>query len=588
MPKQRLQVQGPGPVTFRPGTAPVDTFVQPTEGRKLARLAEGLSTIAPSLSRFSDTLASHKAASEKARGEAEIRLAIEQARAEGKTYQEAIKAGAIRPDQSPWFRVGAMETLGRSAVEKYRGDLIQSAREEGLDQLMDVAEFDQFESEFRAKWMEQNVGDIRGDSHFENAFGRQADAYISQMRGNYAEQAGGNLVKNAGEALHTRTASIILDAHSGDISSDATARVLQLDLDRAVASGMPARLANEAIVRAVVNAAKQANDPSLLGVLDHLTTDKASGGTLGLTSYAMEAREAAEQEIMQQTHSEWTRAAQRQEQERKEVSEGIFTEFAAAVIEDPTGVEVEPYAQKLIEAGDFAGAAQLYNYRAGIAQGQNFADEGALEGFTVDVWNGRLGAQGIIGLLTNGQVDRAGFTYLMNQHEEIKRQRGGSGSRNNDPAFLNDAWQSGSRTLWTMFGAEGTLNHEAAVRRERGVYAAERAWWDWFHREGQGASYLAQRQKMAEIVEQVRTEFSASPQDASGVPGNPLGEPQRPRWEQERVATPGTIRDLDGWTQRGRSFTPAQFDFLRRQGVDPADPTAVQRFIATQKGFINR
>lgn len=589
--KERLNVtSGIQPPPLRPGASPVSQYVRPPGTNRLSRLAEGLAAFSPGLTRLSANLREEQAEQDKAEGEARAREILE----EGKTYRDAIREGLIRPDQSPWFRVGAKEVFGLSAATTYAADLEVAVREK-LGEVTDLEEVREFEREFRDSWRRRHVGEER-DLNFENAFGRQSDALVGGMYRNWAVQAGQNLQRDARESFHQRVFGETLRI-TGEAPADtppetvraSVAAALQAEADRMVAMGMNPRSVNETLVEAITGAAMRTNDRSILAVLDDVVTDKASGSRLGFTSYAAQAREKAEEEIGQQVHSEWLRSHQVKEEETAEQTEKIMASAVEVLITDPAA-DVRPFAQQLARIGKHAEANALFNYRENITAGINYTDEDLLEEMTRQVWRGEVGISGLVQRLGSG-LNREGFSYLLGQVNQRQAQADRAESRaagrrrvGDDPAFNNDGFQQGYRTLSALFGAEGALTHEQATAKARGMFAAETSWWDYYHnRGGKDASYVDQRDMMNRITEQVRRDYALSPSDAAGIPGNPLPPPRGTEWETRPVWNPGGIRNLRRRITNSEPLTREQAQWFASRGINPTDKAAVQRFLNVQE-----
>jgi hypothetical protein len=254
MAKQRLQVSsGLQPAPLRPQASPVDTFTRPNAGSRLGQLADALSGLAPSVARFSDVVAEQQNAKQQQAGI----LAAQKAQEEGKTYREAIQQGVIRPDQSPWFRMGAQETFGRVTARKYVGDFLASEEYQTVADSTDPRDFDKAEQAFRKRWSEENVGAQEPDQHYQLAFNNQAEATLFGLRENFAEQSGARLVKLTGEAYHAEVFQTALDAAGQHLSPQETADSIILARERQFAAGHTNRaLLNQLTANAIVSAAR--------------------------------------------------------------------------------------------------------------------------------------------------------------------------------------------------------------------------------------------------------------------------------------------------------------------------------------------
>lgn len=292
MARPRVQVEsGLEPVPFRPTATSVNRFTQSSDGHQILQLANSLSRFSTSLRGLGLEAKQGQITRQQEEGEAAAREMYE----EGLSYKEAIDAGRIKPQDSPWFRLGAEEFFGRNAAMTYGSDLQTALRESGLSESgTDVAQFEEFERNFRAQWLAENVGESGRTRYFERAFGAALDQTVAASRANFAAKAGTNLVNQAKEAVHQSVYDSALQAHAGDVDSTEFAQAIRLDTQRAIAMGVSAEEANKSAAEAIVNAAIQTGDVSVLDIMDDV---QLGSGPMGNTSWAVAMKREARRVI---------------------------------------------------------------------------------------------------------------------------------------------------------------------------------------------------------------------------------------------------------------------------------------------------
>lgn len=295
MARPRVQVgSGLEPVPFRPAASPVNRFTRTSEGQQISQLANSLARFSHNLRGVGLEAQQGEITRLQEEGEAAAREMYE----EGLSYKEAIEAGRIKPQDSPWFRLGAEEFFGRNAAMTYGSDLQTALRESGLSESgTDVAQFEEFERDFRAQWLSQNVGASGRTRYFERAFGGALDQTVAASRANFAAKAGTNLVNQAKEAVHQSVYDSALQSHAGDVDSTEFAQAIRLDTQRAIAMGVSAEEANKSAAEAIVNAAIQTGDVSVLDIMDDV---QLGSGPMGNTSWAVAMKRDARRVINSQ------------------------------------------------------------------------------------------------------------------------------------------------------------------------------------------------------------------------------------------------------------------------------------------------
>lgn len=192
--------QFPGsPQQVRPTATPVDTFTAPQAGAQLQQLAQGLSSIAPSLNRFSDAAfqreqeGAHEQATTAASKAHEQRLA----------YADAVKQGVIKPNENPWFQYYYKQQSGALAAGDYGSALeAEMKTNPAWVESTDPADFHKLEGEFRKQWMKDNVGEQAQDPHYSATFSKIMDGVTQDAANRFASEAGARMQLKAGEQLN--------------------------------------------------------------------------------------------------------------------------------------------------------------------------------------------------------------------------------------------------------------------------------------------------------------------------------------------------------------------------------------------------
>jgi hypothetical protein len=113
--RPRTQVEGVQQERLRPAASPTDPFVVTNKGAGLAQVADALSSLAPTLNRFSNNVYEKK----KEERLLEAEKIARQAQQDNKSIQQMIDEGVMKPHESSWFQIGLSESFGRSLAADY-------------------------------------------------------------------------------------------------------------------------------------------------------------------------------------------------------------------------------------------------------------------------------------------------------------------------------------------------------------------------------------------------------------------------------------------------------------------------------------
>jgi hypothetical protein len=254
MSRQRVQAgAGLSTPSIRPVASPVEPAqYNPSAGSKLSQLARGLSTLAPELARYGQDIGEREATQGLADGDRAMRAYMEES--EKHTYESAIADGLIRPDQSPWFRLGAQRTAGRAMARRYESEFRTHARE-NLEHLTDLNEYRAAESEFRRGWLTENVGEKR-TAGFEEGFGVEMDNRVHALEQGFITGAGAKTRESARAAFHSFQYQWAIDAAEfDDVPLEEIARFMTEDANGQRSLGMSDTEVDETMIEAVMAAA---------------------------------------------------------------------------------------------------------------------------------------------------------------------------------------------------------------------------------------------------------------------------------------------------------------------------------------------
>jgi hypothetical protein len=561
---------------LRPTATPIDTYVRPEGGSGLSQLAEGLSSLAPSLARFGNIVADERNTKEKLAGENAARDFAEA----GKTYKQAIDAGLIEKHHSPFFRIGAYETFGRASANRYAADFITALSESPVAESTNPADFDKFESEHRAKWQKEQLGE-KVDPYFANAFGGSADNLMAGERLNFAREAGARLVKQTGEAFHAEVFSIIQGGATQKQSADSIAEQVNLSMSRQIAAGMNKGVVNQLAAHAIAQAAKRVNDDGLpygdaLKVMDKI---KLGSGSLSGTSYGSEAREQATAEIASQNQRRAATAEHDERVRKDKAVDGITAEFIQALDKSPSPntVDVKPFLERMVRE-DPDKAATLIGIQKAVAD-REYIDVPAVEQrLYIGVHTGYTSMGRLDDALQSKQITFQTYSHLANEVQE----RDKSGRTASD-AKVQAAMERVRKRVSTLFATEyGASTIEQRMRAEN---AGSEAVYNYLK------SPEAQSGKISEeewIHGEVGRQFNlkASDLDKAFLPAMPDAQfgPQRVEPTKGPAAPPETLRLIQSDFVIGK-YSPKTIAALRALGIQPTKQ-AVSEFLTAQAQYL--
>lgn len=586
---QRIQVgRIDPPKIVRPTATPRDTYVAPQRQGVEEQLADALSSVAPSLARFAGVLGQQKGQQEREAGEAAARDMA----AQGKQFTDAVKAGTIRKDQSPWFRVGFYETAGRASGGKYIGDFLEALGKSPVSESVEVADFDKFEQEFRATWTKNALGE-KPDPFLANAFGTTADGQITNLRNEFARNAGARMVKLNDENFHAEIFQKVQTFDTNDTPLAERIAEIRLAQDRQVATGgMTFDQVNKKTAQAVAAAAIRLRDTTILDILDAIPTDAKSKGVLGGTSYGAELRREAESAISRAVDDDARREEVKVKREREQGIKTISGGLVDALSKDP-GANIDTYITEMRKI-DPTYIPTLYNLRDAISDGYLQDDPNVVRGLTMGIHTAQPGSGGYT---TRRDLDRAlgsrqmtleTYRTLSNELEQ-RDAAGGSGKFLRNP-ILTDIANETHKTFVSEY-PDGLVTPAVRMNAQAAADEAEYLMLQWLQKnpEATPETILTTKTAIRERVVRSRIGLQAKAENASGQDQSAVSKNIKPA--QFFVADPiqaGQMsRELQEIQEGKRNgFSSLFLSTLRANRIDPTNLQAVDKFLKDQQTWI--
>lgn len=584
----RRNTTGLTPEILRPAAAPVDIFARTNAGQQLSQLAEGLSTLSPSLSRYAEITGERSSAQARMAGENRAR----QLQEEGKTYAQAVKEGLIEPHQSPWFRLGAYETFGRVAGNHYADELEVAFAQSDAAQSSEPSAFDAFERQYRKQWAAEKLGD-KVDPYMESAFGKTAEERVESQRASFARQAGAKLVQQTGEAFHAEVFQTLARFRGGEVHAEELGQLIKIAQDRQHAVGVPYQTLNQLTASAITAAAKRFNDTALLDVLDEI---KAGSGTLAGTSYGSKMREEAENEIATVNQSRANAEYQDRERRDRVAVEGITSKMVdeLAAAPNPSLVDIRPYLAAVSKI-DPSKATTFLGMRDAFAKREYNDDPEVKSSLLLGI---HTSAPGDYGYTTQAKLDRAlaGKTISPATYSELSAQIKTRDKEDNKVSklFNDDGLKDLQRRTRSAFVAEfGGSTVDQRLRAESAVAEATDRYLRWRQSTGANAEPTAVNEWINHQVEeqfQTKGDKLDVSMVGSNIPAPQFGGPKRPNVEKAPAADPAALYQLRSefeaiQQKRAKGFSSPSVALLRTLGI-PADPKAIKQFLDAQAQFL--
>jgi hypothetical protein len=565
------------PQVLRPAAAPRDTFVMPNAGAGLGQLADALSQVSPALSRFGAVTAQERGEKEKLEGENAAREFV----TAHKTYKDAIDAGLITKQHSPFYRMGAYETFGRASAFRYQDDFRIALGSSPVAESTSPDDYDKFEGEFRTKWMQKELGE-KVDPFMQAAFGRQADNLINGDRSNFAANAAKKLEGQISEAFQAEVHSIVKLGYEGHADPENVLEHIQLAMDRQIAGHMPKRIVNENVAEAIVSAARRMNDISVLDLMDKI---RVGSGFMSGTGYGSKLREDAENQIATVNQARLSQESARAKAEREAAVDAVTSEFITALQADPT-INVEPFIARAVAAGDPEKATTYIKMQESFVDREYMDVPQVKQRLFIGVHTGYTNMSRLDNALASKAITFATYSQLaddVRSRDKEAASGGGAGKTALDDDYLRDL----QRRVRGAFVAEmGESTPQERLRADQAVTdATER-----YLRERKRAGDKATDESINQwIGNEVKVQFARHSDSgkvddaiAEGIIG-PLAGPKRVNVEKE-LAAPREVIERIVMDNADGKLSPASISVLRSLRVPPAK---VQEFIDSQKKLLN-
>jgi hypothetical protein len=531
--KPRLQVDsGLQRERLRPQASPVDTFVKPSEGTKAGQLAESLASVSPGLAKYSQVLTDRDKEKQLLRAE----MTARELRDDHSRVQEMIKTGELKPHESSWFQRGLSEQLGRSFAEEYNTAWIQHSAREGLGELLDVAEYRAAEQEFRQMFMEQK-GLTQGSAFLQNAFGAQSARYMNQHETNFSHTAGQRFAGVMADALHSTIFPMLGRITAADTAedgwSDEPLAAVRLELERALASGLHPKIANDAVRDAILGAAESSGNSQILDLLNEIDTGY---GPLGSTKESVALRREVEDRMVSRADRDWTRERQHEAAARDERVRELQTTIVDGFFEHGFGwKDAEQYLIELSKL-DEGLATRLRNLPYHIANTRYPDDPEVLREATIKIQRGELGMGGILrlGLGAQGLQNLVGQLRTREAYDRARAEDSRSGGFTFDSQF-----QSAYGRIMASWGPDDGMDDERIHLRNEAL----RGFTDWAQSYRTNPGYNPNDPRwFNDLIEMERTSLDRMKVNSPGLDNNV------PRsvndWERTRVVSEDELGSL--------------------------------------------
>jgi hypothetical protein len=469
----------PGDRRLRAVASPVDTFVRPNVGprpsdtNEFLELARGLREISPMLDRYFQ----EELAKQRQEAEADGATAYLTGEINGiETNREGWKAlidQERRNDQAngtnnaemlasmnPHFKRGYirshLDSMGMTLEDQLLREWSSNpeitnsqGQTVNIQQTDDVAAVQAWVQQKTAEFIEANGLNQYDELLFAEAFvpralaasegmvNRHSAWRLEERQNEYGREYSNNIQMIVGGVLATG-------------NTEAGLVTLQDRLDQAVRDGLNPRKANELLVSAIVQTARENGDMSILNLLDGIDTGH---GPLGNVGWVREMKTNARQAIQQWQQSQYRFAVWQEEEARARALRATMGQGVRTLLADPSA-DITSFQQSLIDQGNWnyalsLGATQeqlldrsnqiqpnhqaIVNIRAAISSARTEADRARIE-------------EQIMTGVTSGQFDSQWATRLYDDLDQAERYNDAL----SDP-YINGLQSDLERTINTLF-----------------------------------------------------------------------------------------------------------------------------------------
>lgn len=314
--------------------APVNTFnpnAANAAGDKLAQLAQGLSTIAPEISRFAEIKQTQANDKQTAAG---VAAGVEFARS-GKKYADAVKAGEIPQVANPYFMMAFHEQLGRVVGDQeHRALVIARKGDENLQTTTDQADFDAFDAKHHEQWMKDNVSEKDQNSSFSTGYTSRQQTYMQSDAQMIANEIASRIGKQSNDAQHDEQMTNIQQNVLAGKTSEDIAEDLNYANEDLINTGRKPAEVMATTVKVVYDAALQ--DPQHgMAILESLKHIKGAFGPLSNTTAGNAAYVKGREDVGQLVAAAHKLENQQRDEATSAAVDDSYRKVAAARAADP-------------------------------------------------------------------------------------------------------------------------------------------------------------------------------------------------------------------------------------------------------------
>lgn len=582
MSRQRIQVSTDiaQPRIATPA-APVDTFVQPTDGLNLQRLAKGLATLEPSLGQLSDVITQRENKSNYEAGTAKAAELY----ANFQDVTKAMKAGEIQANQNPWFMAGLREQFGRVAADRMNFEMLAAMNtDETLQTSTDVKDFDQFAQGFVSNWEKSNLGDGPRDANFERGFAAKTDAYIADTQRQWASQLDGRARNQMNAAHYAEVASTITNELRRGTGFDAIANEIDTLAGGRIRLGANGGQINRTTVAAVIGTAEDLashGDDRAFQVLDMLKSIPGGPqgvGSLAQQSFGQPAYVQTVDRIGGLLQNYQTRVSQAEERKTKQRINDVWSNMITQSAANPNyDIQGDLEQIGMLDRTSVVGTKSAWD---AIFSDTYKTDERVYANLFNAIWNdpdrSMVTPATIASALQSRKLTRQAAADLIGEWKRA-HESGAEMILNEQP--IQEGIRTLTATLTAQAGGEHLMTQEDAERLNQYSARVKSAYITYRQTDGQGATYIQRMDTVKKLVQQA---FDTMQQEQNGVPNvAPAGASRTPSSatkETSSAVTPEERQVLMNDLVLNRQWTPAVLHILSTHGIAD-NPAAIQAFL---------
>ena len=305
----------------------VDTFYRPEKeplDPSIAALADSLSNIVPSLSRYS------QAKDETLKSEAKDEATVAFRKNNMLGFKEAVKKGLIKEGANPYFIEAYIQQELIQKATQFKDQLYLDYKNEGIVNNTAPNAFEEFFTRKSNEFKESAKLDGYHDSDIALAFLPNVEAARAGLFERHVNSRIEIIETENRNLLANNTATAVennIDA-SGTFDIEGLAEDLTRLSSDLVLKGMNGNDVNKIIIDTLTDQAISLEDDDILAVLASVDTGK---GNLGDTAYAQEKIEQAENEILTKQIRKWNWENSKEDREQRKYREDTVQNTIEAI-----------------------------------------------------------------------------------------------------------------------------------------------------------------------------------------------------------------------------------------------------------------